>query len=112
MGKQKHRPADFARGQQAAGLCGAGRPGPAGRVSVSADSCTAVGYYTTRNDGDLSLIESWNGTDWSVVPSPDPSAGYNDLNSVSCTSTTACYYRPSSSRDNYAPLIESGAASA
>jgi hypothetical protein len=71
-----------------------------------------VGYYTTRNDGDLSLIESWNGTDWSVVPSPDPSAGYNDLNSVSCTSTTACYYRPSSSRDNYAPLIESGAASA
>jgi hypothetical protein len=57
---------------------------------VSLASCTAVGHYSTKNGGDLSLIESWNGTHWSVVPSPDPSASSNDLNSVSCISSAFC----------------------
>jgi hypothetical protein len=57
---------------------------------VSAASCTAVGHYSTKSDAVLSLVESWNGTHWSVVPSPDPSASSNDLSSVSCTSPTFC----------------------
>jgi hypothetical protein len=34
------------------------------------------------------LIESWNGTAWSVVPSPQP--GHRALYGVSCTSVARC----------------------
>jgi hypothetical protein len=53
---------------------------------VSAAACTAVGYggTTTRT-----LVESWNGTSWTLVPSPNP--GTDDhLLSVSCISAAAC----------------------
>jgi len=35
---------------------------------ISAWACTAVGSYGQDN----SLVEQWNGTSWSVVPSPNP----------------------------------------
>jgi hypothetical protein len=35
------------------------------------------------------LIESWNGSKWSVVSSPNP-AGVPQLLAVSCATTTSC----------------------
>jgi hypothetical protein len=40
---------------------------------VSSTSCTAVGQIQSR-PGYKTLIESWNGTAWSIVPSPNPNA--------------------------------------
>jgi hypothetical protein len=82
-------------------------PGTAENVlrSVSCTSptnCVAVGFYSDQfNTGDQTLVESWDGTAWSVVSSPSPSIT-NDLNSVSCTSSTWCvavgsYYTGSAS---------------
>ena len=75
-------------------------------VSVSCAStaaCTAVGLYIASDTAVRTLIESWNGTSWSVVPSPNPGTMYNQLQGVSCASLTACtavgwYYRASSTR--------------
>lgn len=55
---------------------------------VSATMCMAVGYYETRNFYFKTLIESWNGTSWSVVPSLNSRDSY--LDGVSCVSATAC----------------------
>jgi hypothetical protein len=57
---------------------------------VSADACTAVGYYEDIEGDTLNLIESWNGTIWSVVPSPSRGAGGNSLDAVSCASAGTC----------------------
>ncbi len=55
---------------------------------LSATFCTAVGSFTTGH-GDETLVESWDGSTWSIVASPD--TGYIDgLFSVSCTSPSAC----------------------
>ncbi len=55
---------------------------------LSATFCTAVGSFITKQ-GDKTLVESWDGSTWSIVPSPD--TGYIDgLLSVSCTSASAC----------------------
>jgi hypothetical protein len=60
------------------------------RVScTSPTSCMAVGYYYNGSPYQT-LIESWNGTDWSIMPSPNPSNNYDYLNGVSCTSSTNC----------------------
>jgi hypothetical protein len=84
------------------------------RVScVSAAACMAVGYSSPKSDGAgyTTLIESWDGTTWSVLPSPNPSpVDYNILSGVSCVSATACtavgYYQPSAST-SAATLVES-----
>ncbi len=53
-------------------------------------TCTAVGYYKTSS-GDATLVEHWNGTNWSIVTSPDPSGSIIlSLNDVACPSTTRC----------------------
>jgi len=57
---------------------------------VSAGACTAVGVDGTGNGVTTSLVESWDGTRWSAVPSPNPGPGYTWLSGVSCTSTDAC----------------------
>jgi len=57
----------------------------------SATSCTAVGYWSSRS-AQKTLIESWNGTTWSIVPSPAV-AGANPnsaLQSVWCASPATC----------------------
>ncbi len=60
--------------------------GPLNAVSCNtASQCVAVGNY-----GSDALIESWDGTAWSVVPSPDPSASSNQLHGVSCAGSTFC----------------------
>jgi hypothetical protein len=58
--------------------------------------CVAVGTYGLKTAHRLfsskTLVEVWNGTRWSVVPSPNegPSADFDLLNSVSCASSTFC----------------------
>jgi IPT/TIG domain-containing protein len=52
---------------------------------LSAASCTAVGWYVDASGNDQALTESWNGTEWSIVSSPD--TAMNDfLYGVSCDS--------------------------
>ncbi len=43
-----------------------------------------------RNGPYETVIESWNGSEWSVQPSPDPGAGYSILNGVACTNPDLC----------------------
>ncbi len=62
---------------------------------ISQSECTAVGYYINGNGVGNSLgatlAEAWNGSAWTIQPTPNPK-GLNlaDLESVSCTSATAC----------------------
>ncbi len=59
---------------------------------VSTTSCQAVGDVLDSISGDpiKTLIESWNGTAWSLVPSPSPGTSANALYGVSCVSATSC----------------------
>jgi hypothetical protein len=53
---------------------------------ISATLCAAVG-----SDDDATLAEAWNGTKWSLEPSPNPTGSTRgSLSAVSCTSPTAC----------------------
>jgi hypothetical protein len=56
----------------------------------SATSCVAVGHYTDST-GLLTFAEVWNGTKWKVESTALPAgATSTQLNSVSCSSATAC----------------------
>jgi hypothetical protein len=48
----------------------------------------AVGYYVNGKFQQHTLIEHFNGSSWSVVPSPNPSAAHNILYGVSAVSDT------------------------
>ncbi len=55
-------------------------------------ACTAVGdFYENDFADDVPLAEFWNGTTWTVSPTPNP-AGSSDagLVSVSCASASSC----------------------
>jgi hypothetical protein len=57
---------------------------------TSAIDCFAVGTYTpSGTESQQTLIESFDGTSWSTVSSPN-SDGHNNLYSVSCTSENFC----------------------
>jgi len=57
---------------------------------TSASDCMAVGNVgTPQNDTMFTLAERWNGTAWAVVGTPQTPGG-TALNSVSCTSPSAC----------------------
>ncbi len=62
-----------------------------GVTCVSAADCWAVGndYSTSRTQ---TLVQRWNGTSWSNVPSANTSpTGHNALTSVTCTSSSDCW---------------------
>jgi hypothetical protein len=61
-----------------------------GLSCVSADACTAAGEAFHSNGPTTALIESWNGSRWSVVPSPSPGISQTLVNGVSCASKAAC----------------------
>ena len=73
---------------------GAGGSYLEGVSCTSATACTAVGY----SDQDLrlppvTLAERWNGTAWTIEPTPDPTGGQSlsrRLSGVSCTTATTC----------------------
>jgi hypothetical protein len=52
-------------------------------------ACIAVGF-AQGSSSSSTLAEAWNGTVWTVLPTPNPSSLGNSLGSVSCVSTTAC----------------------
>ena len=60
-------------------------------VSCTATSCIAVGDYVNSSGLDATLAERWNGTRWSIQPTPNP-AGVPTavLFGVSCTSGSSC----------------------
>jgi hypothetical protein len=69
-------------------------PAPAGAATstlnavgaVSADDAWAVGTDFSAAGPQLTLIEHWNGSTWSVVPSPNLGSGLNQLNGVAAIS--------------------------
>ena len=71
-------------------------------------ACTAVGSYANSSNTTEPLAEGWNGTDWSVQPTADPSTTrHNVFESVSCSSPNACTaVGQSSSKSSYSTLAE------
>ena len=57
---------------------------------VSAGACMATGHRINSAGSAVTLAESWNGTRWSLVPSPNARRGGNQLVGVSCASPDAC----------------------
>jgi hypothetical protein len=52
-------------------------------AAVSSIDVWAVGQFTDPNTGTTTtVIEQWNGTTWSVVTNPNPSASDNNLNAA------------------------------
>jgi hypothetical protein len=89
---------------------GSGGAALLGVSCLSANSCKAVGYYLTlRDDVFHTLIQSWNGTAWSIVRSPNTGSSRNFLQGVSCLSASSCTAVGYSSNGAVAPqtLIES-----
>jgi Bacterial Ig domain len=78
-------------------------------VSCSSPSaCTAFGFYEPSNNSDQTLIESWNGSAWSIVPSPNTSPTQNnELSGVSCSSPSFCTAVGYSDSGSFQTLIES-----
>lgn len=60
---------------------------------AAANNCQAVGASGTSGvTDDNTLAESWNGSKWTIVPSPSPVPGKpNYLASVACPATTECW---------------------
>ena len=58
----------------------------------SRSSCLAVGGHGNPFTGPAlgTLAEQWNGTTWSIQPTPNPPGGGWFLTAVSCTSPSAC----------------------
>ncbi len=57
---------------------------------TAATSCVAVGgSFSVSETGVSTLIEGWNGSQWTVAASPDPEP-FATLTGVSCTATGAC----------------------
>ena len=61
-----------------------------GVACTSASACMAVGASTTAAGTARALAERWNGTRWTIQPTPNPPQGGGFLNGVSCTSASAC----------------------
>jgi hypothetical protein len=63
-------------------------------VSCAARSqCTAVGFYYTGSNGgfEATLAEAWNGTAWTIQPTPkEPHGEIGALLGVSCPAGSAC----------------------
>lgn len=59
----------------------------------SASDCWGVGYSASQQGStESTLIENWNGTDWSIVPSPNASGlPVSGLDSVACLSDADCW---------------------
>ncbi len=56
----------------------------------SSDFCVTVGYEDNSSNIDEPLIETSNGTDWSIASSPDPNGDFNPLTAVSCSDSSSC----------------------
>jgi hypothetical protein len=77
---------------QAVPLPAANNGGQLSSVScISATDCVAVGYWIESTGPHLTLAEHWDGTAWTIEPTPNPSAAVvSYLSGVSCTAPTSC----------------------
>ncbi len=58
----------------------------------SSTSCVAAGHYESSSSVEETLAESWNGTEWQVVSTPNPSgAKSSQATGVSCVSSVECF---------------------
>jgi hypothetical protein len=57
---------------------------------ASPTACTATGNYETASRRHVTLAEAWNGTSWSVQPTPRLTPGRSSMLGVSCPSPGAC----------------------
>jgi RHS repeat-associated protein len=64
-----------------------------GIACTSASSCSAAGYYYSTSAGhDQTLIETYNGTTWSIATSPNANLSQDNLlKAISCTSASNCW---------------------
>ena len=53
-----------------------------GVIALSPGNVWAVGFSLTNDNPRQTLIERWNGSSWSIVPSPNTGTGDNVLNAV------------------------------
>ncbi len=58
----------------------------AGVAAVSANDIWAVGYYYGSSNADQTLTMHWNGTQWTIVSSPNPGSSINRLFAVTAIS--------------------------
>jgi hypothetical protein len=75
-------------------------PHPGGKFNAldgvsctSRNFCAAVGWFGNDGEGSIpnrTLIESWNGSAWSIVSSPGPPKYFDFLSAVSCLSSRSC----------------------
>jgi hypothetical protein len=64
----------------------AGNSSLSGIATISSNDIWAVGGTSNSNDNSQTLTEHWNGTSWSIVPSPNVDE-LNDLKGVTAVST-------------------------
>lgn len=57
---------------------------------TSATRCTAIGAYTSASRKLRTLIGSWDGTTWTLVPSPNRGLGHHGLLDISCAVASRC----------------------
>ena len=69
---------------------------------TSATTCIAVGASNPFTPTAKTLAERWNGTQWTIQATPNPSQGGGELNGVSCTSASACIAVGNSNAGNLA----------
>src|SRR2546428_6024358 len=83
-----------------------------GVACASASDCWAVGNrYNSEVLRDVTLIEHWNGTSWTIVTSPNATTPDNFiednfLNGVACASASECWAVGDHSYPGEQPLIE------
>jgi hypothetical protein len=81
-------------GQPVAAPLGASQVDLLGVSCSSPSACIAVGSYRNQAHDELTLAEHWDGTSWSILPTPNPATGSPQslivLQAVSCTSPSAC----------------------
>lgn len=65
--------------------------GLGGVTCVSAGNCWAVGAYVNSVGGVATLTEHYDGSGWTIVPSPNAPKGRSYLSDVSCASATDCW---------------------
>jgi hypothetical protein len=57
-------------------------------AAVATNDVWAVGYYRTSPGPNLSLVEHWDGSAWTVVPSPNVGSSRNELYGVAAASAS------------------------
>jgi hypothetical protein len=80
-------------------------------TGVTSVFCVAVGFVDAGGSpsppqSDQPLVESWNGTSWSVMSTPEPAFGDGQLESVSCSGPANCM--AVGQTVECAPIIEGG----